>query len=933
MSRWDALKPVHSQRGRRKSGARGGPPQGGAASLLQHHPDPPRFSLAELALRNRDDILTQYYTLRSICDLSPTNYDSGSLIPLARLIQEHYRQIPAESNSERVVHGIFLPLLESKKADNHDELLLITLQILLQDSKHASALLASLTDHVTVTGTERRTVNPVRQRLFAVLQQRLLSSDEESSRSLESTCQCLITGLESATKVDRSSSNNKKQYQGGAPTDLDVKIISSFIEKSLGRLSTMRLLLACLRHQPSLASGLTKVLLLQDRLSPSNTERRHCCDRCGFETGNGPPLFLRLLHSEQKAAAMDCATEMLKNLPLDVWLRRETSNKIRQSAGFRHRIVDALDNILRICLCCYDHGVNDSSYMSLVKSLFTDIPYNSDPSLTKIACQLVNRVAMSTLGPSCKTQQSAKAVLIESLGGQPTPQGSLTPLSCPVGAWLDNERGQNFVDQILDHATGSSDVLCAVVRAKPEMILCDKSMWKRFQNMIQVQVNDKDFLASTRMIEAFLRGRRDSPVMEPTCETSKLLDFTLSILGSINSSDGSVAQTCTGCAAFCCLLQSDWSLLSIDEGSRHLKSITSLCSDARVKVRIQSFKTLGDICENALPGRYFGMENNFLFNFLRGMEDAASTVRCMALFAAGNLAQSANILNKLPSDLDISLCCSVAKRAFVLLDDKDHKVASNASRATSQFSCLVLREDFRTSLNANDSDFHPSDFLEQVLNSYVISLRAALSLATRTVPAQLSWKQRSGIKKLGRAACNSLGLLFERISTTGIDIADAIDCLLECIDHTTCLEEKLVMSACTALQSLDRTSLSSCFEPYDTSLGKAAVHCCGILFGSGSNSRPSNDLRLAVGSLLLHLLSCANVTNLSYLITSQRVDRNDRLTQLFRWMVANDCPHVSFKLFALALQERNVEVDIQVEQLFVNQAMGTPAAQIDDEEL
>ena len=49
-------------------------------------------------------------------------------------------------------------------------------------------------------------------------------------------------------------------------------------------------------------------------------------------------------------------------------------------------------------------------------------------------------------------------------------------------------------------------------------------------------------------------------------------------------------------------------------------------------------------------------------------------------------------------------------------------------------------------------------------------------------------------------------------------------------------------------------------------------------------------------------------------------------------MVANDCSPESFGSFAMAMRGKGVDVDIQVEQLFVSQAAMASIGQLEDDQ-
>jgi len=908
------------------------------------------------------DVLAQYDSLRKCC----SSEDFGAqqnVLALTRFLQDHHCRvrIPAETNAG-VVHTILLPWLEqlpllpstrSKQIGaDLDVEILQTLQILLRDRKHASALLAPLTDNVSVTtGTERCTVNFVRRRLFAILQQRLFGRLQHDGGKPspfpscdEVSCECLTTALTVATEIDGKVNHKVRQLHDDTNHDLDTNAVLRFFDSVALTTSSCLpvLLLACLRHQPSLAPGLAKVLLLQDRLASSSaTENsRGCCHNCGF-VDEGSPEFLKMLHRSEKdsskAVLMDCTSALLNGLPLHIWLQpspsRPTasiSNNTRQSANhfFRHRVVEALESLIKICLCCCQNNLVNASYLSLVKIVLTQIPYSTqdDSSLEQKLCQLVDRLARSSAAtlPGDIRNKQAKTILIECMGGQTTPQGTRIPLCRPVAAWLVDAKGRSFLEKIMtanECSCENDDVLCATLRACPSVVLLDTTgiMWERLQNAVHFRCNHGNLsLQAARLIESFLRGRIDFPVIAPTIPARTLLDWILPLIKALILKSGNAAQKCSACAAYSCMQTSDWSCLAANEGRCHLTGVLSLCKDDVAKVRTQSFKTLGDICATVKPGSYYSCDNSILQSLHRAMEDSSSPV--MALFCAANLAQSLDLLALLPEDLDICLFCRVAESSFALLDDSDQKVASNSSRATGYFCCIALREDFASRVEARKCDFLISKFLNQVLDSYVLCLQCLLALAQGNNAHQLSWKQRCRIKKQGRAACISLGLLFERGITKQTNATNAIVCLLDSVGQAKVLDEKFVSAACTALSLLGQTPLSQCLEMEGTILGRASNACCALVF-QGANFRPGKDLIQAASLLLSHLMPCLKIADAKYMIVFYcAADRDDRMIQLYDWMVSNDCPPERFRSFVDAMQLTDVEIGVQVEQLF-NQAL------------
>jgi hypothetical protein len=198
-------------------------------------------------------------------------------------------------------------------------------------------------------------------------------------------------------------------------------------------------------------------------------------------------------------------------------------------------------------------------------------------------------------------------------------------------------------------------------------------------------------------------------------------------------------------------------------------------------------------------------------------------------------------------------------------------------------------------------------------------LLSLLPSAQDEVFLRLSGKQRSGAKKQGRAACIALGLLFVRNISHHTDATHAVSCLLECIDHIKILDEKVAVSSANALRSLDQRTLSDCVALNDSRIGRAMNSCFNIVFSGAS--RGSRDIHNAASLLLSHLLPIMKIADAVFLILNNCLSGNDDwMMRLSTWMIANNCPQEAFRCFVRAIQLTDIEIAVQVEQLFVNQA-------------
>ena len=316
---------------------------------------------------------------------------------LTRLLQSNAANLPAEQTACEVVSKILFPMIDDLSSISTCPSLTTSTNIycrlelleslgpLLENSKHASAMLAPLIQDVSTDGREYRVNNPLRRRLFTLLQQHLLLTrgdwsqrDEMSHQLLRSACQCLTKALLAAHKLDtgtgvgkndmNATSNDTNQSTTLSKCDLDVPAMEDFLVHILSLethhsfrqqllLTTLKLLQAFVKKYPEASAGVGSKVLLQPqrkKLAQAEntiTEQPRCSFCCKYLLDL--PLLSRFAHGihlsschgtnvvndtnevnsrgghfekEITSTAIQCMTDLMSTMPLRMWLGSNSSH-------------------------------------------------------------------------------------------------------------------------------------------------------------------------------------------------------------------------------------------------------------------------------------------------------------------------------------------------------------------------------------------------------------------------------------------------------------------------------------------------------------------------------------------------------------------------------------------------------------------------------
>jgi hypothetical protein len=971
-SRWDALK-TYEPRDGRSATRQVGPNRRSNTGAVQ----PVHSNRNDVTSQKSDDyqaLITRYRLLRDDCRSNEGTHgpkegqqsrhdDPLKVSALAEFVARHRDILPAEETATAVVRDVFLPLLGTGVASNITNAIFDAISKLLENDKHASAMLAHLTEGVEETGTEHVAKNAIRVHLFAALQEMLPDS-----------AACLTRALRAAHRVDGRSAIPARHLDNGvgSTSEISLSAVKDFLAKSLDdsideppTLVAMNLLLALLRFMPQSAQSLVSVLLWES--SPHSSACRHC--PCGFtsEHDNTPSPFLQTLHSvrdpETLSVTMFCAAELLGSLPLHQWLPSSSSSTTRQLASttinsqrrhcspssFQTLVANAVGRLTRIAICSR-LDCQDAAYAAFAKSILVQVPYsiNDDGRFTSsctygsMAVELVNQLSLSASG---------QKMMVDCLGGHVTPSGRLTETSIPVDAWLQSSRGSAFVEALLcrgmqpDAEKSNIRLIHAIVRGSPGTVLHRRTTWTKLLMFIESTVQNSPLLAA-QTLERLLKGRFDfmqEPMTSSDVSESEFLAFTMPLLASLVSKEQSRPVQCAGCEGYANLGRGDWLCTSF-HAEAHVKLLLSRCSpETPEDVAAAVCKAIGSVCSTYFESKSADALDSMLvsdtIHSLCHPLDRPGSVQCMALFAIGNLAQTLHRRSLNLGQQEARDICLVAEKSLALVSSANEKVIVNAIRVSAWLVCWVFRYRTQCETARRDCAFSAVTYLRHVVQALSDSIQSALLLCRDGV-LLLTWKQHSKAKKQGWGACNALAVLFENhfASSSGCDentwsiYKTAVSHLMDCVANLTRLHEKVALSTVAALVKLERSSFATLVASTGK-VGMSLVSCVDFLF-QDHHDRPLNEqMHREVGALLTLLLSCATPTHVREALQSHSFV--SQLDRLFTWMVEADHPTAWFQSFCEALFHDSCQggVLVHVQQQFADRAARNTEPHDDDESL
>ena len=579
-------------------------------------------------------------------------------------------QLPAEETAHQMVRGVILPVLErllfspmastekSREGMNGKSLLLQgiqTLQALLTEKSHASALLAPLVKDVGSDGHELHLVNPLRRRIFRVLQ---YGAEEPSQLIPTTTAQqmhtCLTLALQMTLVVGKSLSVPPTRQQKGSAAgtkkhaDLDSLVMETFFKTKIcypdNRIQLLEMLEVYLATQPSASLSLGTALLLQEtprKSAVAVAETSATCPTCNcpkLTSSSIFPPFLALLHnsesqSESRLAISSLAT-LVSNIPWNLWMGKKSPQfNHRQNSSvsnFSLRVLDAIQKIVQVSRCLlvsrWKSNSGTENLAGLVRAILLNIPFEScdgnssqGQGVEKAAFEMVDTLASKLLQSKSRKYalvDSMTELFEESMGGRLTPQGSRTLMIAPVSSWLISPSSQVFLNRAFHDISEEAKVstlesvasskittklLCSIFFSGPKIVLNNNKYWNTFEDSVKLLCSSKNSTLQQnglQLLESLLQGRR---ITFEENKSKEVVHLALSILPTAAASG--LCRTLSF-QAYGSLLGSDWLKYTdekqIDCMEHHLRMILSHCSGSgrTTSARSAACKAVGDICSN-----------------------------------------------------------------------------------------------------------------------------------------------------------------------------------------------------------------------------------------------------------------------------------------------------------------------------------------------
>jgi hypothetical protein len=698
------------------------------------------------------------------------------------------------------------------------------------------------------------------------------------------------------------------------------------------KLSILRLIQVLVK-QFSEASSRIGSLVLLPRLDAMQSPKVNSTKSCNIQLHTLSYWLSTWYHgSVQLDASLDVMLAdsticLLENAPLLLWFRKSGRTARSTINSFHDRIHSGMCSLIRICTYRLQRYHYNPTVIGVGISILLRVPFENDDKLANEAVALVNALICLWRREEVDNAAQLGKALTKVMGGQLTPQGNLTTMSIPLRAWLRTGKGKTLVRNILTGSKPSkgkeeADFLQSVTRTLPVVILNkDDTIWRDYVRFVDVW----DQFSSRRaaeLVQSLLQGRNNFNIDTGVeCTSDLLQDVVPRLRAWVVSS-----ETGTRIAALTCYSLLDtpvWKELIVSGSlQRDLNLIyTSMRQEDGIgqKIRSEACKILGEVSTNLIPviketgDLATPLVQQICQQFVACLDDTSDNVVSMAVFGLGNLAQALIFVDMgvLPVESRYLLSAAVVSK----LDAGDPKIASNAVRAAAWMICLLGR--FRK--EEDEQLFH--DTLDKCLECISARIEQVQALE-RGELSHFSWKQRSTVKKLGWGACNALTIIFSKVKVSSADfwmerqrVVDCVKLLYICLENLPSANEKLVVTAMTALRSLDAKTLYQVIEDKANVITSFCIligHLCSVADG-----RKESKLEREMGMTLAHLLDACTINDIRHVLEYCQI--NNYIGGLYEWAKEQALSADMWGKLALAAQQCTT-LDVYWEQHFVNYA-------------
>ena len=918
-SRWDSLKPDHSdtkkEKGKKSNGNR-------VAKARTREP------------AASDDVRLEFSRLQT--EYQQSRSETSAVRLAVFLQQESKRNAVSEGQLADWVSQDLVPRLEEiRDEDSTNEIrqLVLAVHYCMQNEAVASVILAPSIEEIELDGSGYQRTNPTFFRLVQIL--------SLSIKSADTTCQkeaiaCLTTLFDKTSSLE-----GKKKRESTGDIQIDASYVYSLFEKSYSMndfdmaSSIVRLIKVLPESVPEACSRIASTVLLP-KIDSIETLRH---SSSGIK--NTPPLSLWLSALQRRNLTQadfvelltECTVCLLENAPLSLWLRKSSHSTRSTINSFRDRIQDGLLSLIQICASRLERACCRPSDTKLAACILLRLPFEDNDTLIQEATRLVDTmVSFWRRQKGEKTTSTARA-LTSAMGGHITPQGNLTSMSIPLRAWLLANNGRATVSEILGTLSpldrNDAAFIKNAVRTLPRVVLSGNSAdWRSFVQFVGVWDATSQRIAA-ELMQSLLQGRNNfGGNIEVEGASDMVFDIAPRLQGWLASDDNQTKISALVC--FGLLQERDWEgLIKSNALQLNLDSVLDICRSetAGQKVKSEACKSLGEMTTNLIP--VIGPTPDVACHWAREicsifvacLKEHKNT-SCMAMFGLGNLAQ-ALATRQSAYILEVDLQKVMARVILARMDSEEPKMASNSIRAASHAVCLLQH-----SMSPSGCEDFFNVTMDACLGHLSTRIQQALTLSKGGL-CHFSWKQRSTVRKLGWGACNALVTIFSGVHSsfdfwTRQSFRTCAELLCLCLANLEIMNDKILVAAMTALRSIDAPNLSRVTED-ETFSADAVTALVKTLNHENGKAKHQTDM---MDATLIHLLDASSIADLRRVL--EDTSTNDGLTCFYDWALAQNIPVDIWGKLALAAQ-RCSRLDVYWEQRFANRVQLLLQPEITDE--
>ena len=431
----------------------------------------------------------------------------------------------AETVAQKIVMSMFLPCLEYIDNGSNTDIpvfrqkggfsgikcvIVETINALLKNQKHSSAMIAPLVIDISSEGDEKLRTNPIKVKLICVLQTLLFRTNFKSEADVVTKlAQCLNTLIDADISLSNKNIYNESKINMRSMKSLNVigmlRHIYEILQKSRRQyeehclVATLSLLAKLAKAFPQETSSQWHLFLSEANWNALATSF----------TSPVPVEFVYNRYSDQiRICAINSIICIVESIPLRLWMGRLSKSNRTHKMSARY-IGDRISSVLATLMDVFTYEISKGLteevldvVLTFVELALRKIPFeNNEKVCLSAALRLVNacfRLHWDEVKHTISTKDKRIVETIVNLyAGVESKQGHIIPIPLPVMLWLDRYPFyvQAIEDSVLTDDFSVSnlmdrfELLGALYRAAPWLVDSRRFMDLFSCNMTSLEVS------------------------------------------------------------------------------------------------------------------------------------------------------------------------------------------------------------------------------------------------------------------------------------------------------------------------------------------------------------------------------------------------------------------------------------------------------------